>query len=111
MFPRGRDARHDSAAAVLEQRDRRLRVFHASSTTPVPKTTEARWSKGWETQLGTELNGAMFDQTDRPVRRIGEALGRQLNGAMFLPTAADPDPDAARLGQEHQTQRVSTLRP
>ena len=36
------------------------RVFHASSTAPVPRQTGGAVVEGWETQLRLRLNGAMF---------------------------------------------------
>ena len=39
---------------------RQPRVFHASSTAPVPRQTGGAVVEGWETQLRLRLNGAMF---------------------------------------------------
>ena len=45
----------------------RPRVFHASSTAPVPIKPEARWAKGGKRNSTPRLNGAMFPSTPRAI--------------------------------------------
>ena len=63
---------------------RRSRVFHASSTAPVPNQTGGAVGEGWETQLHTPIEWG-----DVPVYAFGQGSPVS-NRAMFPPADIPP---------------------
>ena len=58
--PVARPGRKHAGSAAFRSLLHRQRVFHASSTAPVPGKTEARWAKGGKRNSAPDLKRAMF---------------------------------------------------
>ena len=114
-----RASRKRSGSAAFRPLLRCQRVFHASSTAPVPEKNEARWSKGGK--RNSALYGAMFPSTpqrtfpgfetgDVPSRRRPAVVAvtgapAELKGAILLPPGVAANRMSPGLGQSTGPER------